>query len=215
MQNIGAYGVELKDIFHELEAVEIATGNTRVFNLADCKFGYRESVFKNELKNKFIITSVTFKLNKKPVYNVSYGNIKGELETNGVHDLSMTHIANAVIAIRSSKLPDPKKIGNAGSFFKNPEIDLKQFEALKKLYPTIVGFATNDTKVKVAAGWLIEQAGWKGKTVGNYGVHKNQALVLVNYGGAKGQEILNLSGEIIVSVRQKFGIALSREVNIY
>ncbi|HYG52743.1 MAG TPA: UDP-N-acetylmuramate dehydrogenase [Flavobacteriales bacterium] len=215
MQNIGAYGVELKDIFHELEAVEISTGRLHVFDLKACAFGYRESAFKNELKNKFIITSVTLRLNKKPVYNTSYGNIAAQLEADETGELSMRAIANAVIAIRSSKLPDPEKIGNAGSFFKNPEIGLEQFSELKKVYPNIVGHETGSSKMKVAAGWLIEQAGWKGKTFDNYGVHKNQALVLVNYGGASGKDILELSQKIIVSIRSQFNIELVREVNIY
>ncbi|HLP14310.1 MAG TPA: UDP-N-acetylmuramate dehydrogenase [Flavobacteriales bacterium] len=215
MQNIGAYGVELKDLFHELEAVEIASGNIQKFDLKACAFGYRESVFKNELKNKFVITSVTLRLNKKPVYNTSYGHIAAQLEADGVTQPTMRAIANAVIAIRSSKLPDPAQIGNAGSFFKNPEIDAEQFNALKIEYPNIVGYEIGHAKMKVAAGWLIEQAGWKGKTFDNYGVHKNQALVLVNYGNAKGQNILDLSQKIIDSIYSQFGIKLVREVNIY
>jgi UDP-N-acetylmuramate dehydrogenase len=215
MQNIGAYGVELKDFFHQLEAVEISNGSIHTFDINACAFGYRESVFKNELKNKFIITSVTLRLNKKPVYNTTYGHITAQLEANGVQELTMRAIANAVIAIRSSKLPDPAQIGNAGSFFKNPEIELVQFAELKKRYPTIVGYETSSSKMKVAAGWLIEQAGWKGKTFDNYGVHKNQALVLVNYGNARGHDILDLSQKIIDSVFSQFGVQLVREVNIY
>lgn len=216
MQNIGAYGVELKDVFYELEAVEIASGNIVRFGLDECKFGYRESVFKNELKNKYIIVSVSFKLNKQPVYNTSYGNISSVLNEKGISEPTMKEIADAVIEIRSTKLPDPKKIGNAGSFFKNPEISLEQFEKLKTEFPTIVGYPTENQNIKVAAGWLIENAGWKGKVFREaYGVHKNQALVLVNYGGATGAEILELSQKIIDSVAQKFQINLSREVNIY
>jgi len=216
MQNIGAYGVELKDVFHELDAIEITTGNLVHFNLQECKFGYRESVFKNELKNKFIIVSVTFKLNKLPVFNTSYGNISSVLNEKGIRDITMKEIADAVIEIRSSKLPDPKIIGNAGSFFKNPEIGIEQFEKLRKDYPTIVGYPTELGKIKVAAGWLIENAGWKGKVFrGAYGVHKNQALVLVNYGAATGSEIFELSQNIIDSVFLKFDIKLNREVNIY
>ena len=216
MQNIGAYGVELKDIFYELSAIEINTGNERKFSNQDCAFGYRESVFKNELKNKYVIVSVTLQLNSKPHYKISYGNLKEEIDKYGETNLSMATIAKAVISIRSSKLPDPKEIGNAGSFFKNPEILLSQFDELKINFPTIVGYPTTNDKIKVAAGWLIEQAGWKGKTFENkYGVHKNQALVLVNYGGANGQEILELSSKIIDSIFQKFGISLEREVNIY
>lgn len=215
MQNIGAYGVELKDIFEELEAMEIATGKTRIFGLADCAFGYRESVFKHGLKNKYVITSVTLRLNKVPKYNTSYGNIVQELEARGISDPNMRDIAEAVISIRRSKLPDPAQIGNAGSFFKNPEVPLEQYEKLKQDYPQLVGYPVGHQQVKLAAGWLIEQAGWKGKTFDGYGVHKNQALVLVHYGGATGSQVFELSEQIIRSVKEKFGVTLYREVNIY
>lgn len=215
MQNIGAYGVELKDIFEELEAIEIETGLLHVFKLADCRFGYRESVFKQEEKNKYVIVSVTLKLNKQHKYNTSYGNVAQQLEANGVKEPDMKTIAEAVIQIRSSKLPDPAKIGNAGSFFKNPEVPVSTYETLLAEFPGMVGYKVGNNSVKLAAGWLIEQAGWKGKTMENYGVHRNQALVLVNYGGATGRQIFELSSQIIGSVKEKFGVDLQREVNVY
>ncbi|AKD04874.1 UDP-N-acetylmuramate dehydrogenase [Pontibacter korlensis] len=214
LQNIGAYGVELKDVFHELEAVNIETGEVRAFDNQACRFGYRESVFKNELKGQFIVTHVTFKLHKKHTLNTSYGAIKTTLEEMQVQDPSIHHVSAAVCHIRQSKLPDPKQIGNAGSFFKNPEIPKEQFEALQQQYPTIPSYPVSQTTVKVPAGWLIEQCGWKGKVIDNYGVHKHQALVLVNYGGAKGEDIRKLAFEVIASVEEKFGIRLSPEVNI-
>ena len=214
MQNIGAYGVEIKDVFEELEALNIGTLKVEKFSHSDCNFGYRESVFKRALKNKYIIISVTYKLNKKPVFNTSYGAIEAELERMNVQDLSIKAISNAVINIRSSKLPDPKEIGNSGSFFKNPVIDNNLFEQVKASHPNVANYPAGEGKTKLAAGWLIDQAGWKGKTINNYGVHKNQALVLVNYGGATGQEIYNLSTEIIESIKEKYGVELEREVNI-
>lgn len=214
MQNIGAYGVELKDVFHELEALNINTQNIEAFSNKECRFGYRESIFKHDAKGQYVITSVTLRLNKIPVYNTSYGAIEKELEEMGVKELSIKAISDAVINIRSSKLPDPARIGNAGSFFKNPVIDSAKFEALKKEFPEIVGYKNSETEVKLAAGWLIEQCGWKGKTFGEAGVHKNQALVLVNYGNAKGNEIYELSQKILDSVEEKFGVLLEREVNI-
>ena len=182
MQNIGAYGVELKEVFHELEAWHIRDKAWVTFSNADCHFGYRESVFKKALRDQFIIASVTFKLRKKPVFNISYGAIEQELEQMGVTEPSIRDISNAVIRIRSSKLPDPAVIGNAGSFFKNPEIDSTLFETLKLKYPSIVGYPLPGNRVKLAAGWLIEKAGWKGFREGDAGCHEKQALVLVNYG---------------------------------
>lgn len=214
MQNIGAYGVEIKDTFDSLEAVEIATGDMVTFSNADCKFGYRESIFKHEAKGKYIISSVTFKLSKHPVFNVSYGSIQQTLEKNGITEPSVKAISDAVISIRESKLPNPKVLGNAGSFFKNPEISSSQFDALKVQYPTIVGYPTTPGNVKVAAGWLIEQCGWKGKVVGHTGSHKDQALVLVNYGGASGSEIWQLAMDIQASVQEKFGVTINPEVNV-
>jgi UDP-N-acetylmuramate dehydrogenase len=214
MQNIGAYGVEIKDCFHELQALHLKEKTIQTFDRAACKFGYRESAFKQELKNQFIITSVTYRLNKKPVFKISYGAIEKELEQMGVKELSIRAISEAVCAIRSSKLPDPKVIGNAGSFFKNPEIVKSKFEFLQMKFPEIVGYPLENGNVKLAAGWLIEKCGWKGKRFGDAGVHKLQALVLVNYAAATGNEIYQLSQKIMDSVLNTFGVNLEREVNI-
>jgi UDP-N-acetylmuramate dehydrogenase len=214
MQNIGAYGVEIKDVFYSLEAFHIHDKKIVEFSLADCEFGYRESVFKGKYKNQFVITSVTCRLNKQPVFNISYGAIQQELDIMGVKELSIANISAAVIRIRSSKLPDPAVIGNVGSFFKNPEIDNDVFVSLKNDFPSIVGYDLANGKTKLAAGWLIEQCGWKGYRNGDAGCHSKQALVLVNYGNAKGEEIYNLSTDIINSVKGKFGVELQREVNI-
>lgn len=211
MQNIGAYGVEIKDVFKSLTALEISTGQLKIFSLKDCKFGYRESVFKNELKNKFIIIDVTYKLLKIPKFNISYGALSGLLEKK---ELSVSTISDAVISIRQSKLPDPSVIGNAGSFFKNPEVSNERFNKLKEKYPEIPSYNLDNGNVKIPAGWLIETCGWKGFRKNDAGCHKHQALVLVNYGSATGNEILDLSDEIVSSVKQKFGIELQKEVNI-
>lgn len=215
MQNIGAYGVEIKEIFHELEAIHLKTGEIHYFNNDDCNFGYRESVFKNKHKGEYLISRVTYRLKKNGSFNVSYGAIENQLEKMNVQDLSAKAISDAVIAIRQSKLPDPKEIGNSGSFFKNPVVDEAIYNQVKSKFSEAVAYSAGEGKMKLAAGWLIDQAGWKGKTIGQYGVHKNQALVLVNYGGAKGNDIYNLSEEILVSVKEKFGVQLEREVNIY
>lgn len=214
MQNIGAYGVEIKDVFSSLEAVEIETGNIVLFTNSDCKFGYRESVFKNELKGKYIIVSVVFRLSKHPKFNVTYGAIQQTLDKNELKDITVKAISDAVIEIRTSKLPNPKILGNAGSFFKNPEISTLEFEELKVKFPNIVGYPTSNGNTKLAAGWLIEQCGWKGKQVGNTGSHKDQSLVLVNYGGATGNEIWQLAMDIQQSVKDKFGVTITPEVNI-
>lgn len=214
MQNIGAYGVEIKDVFHSLEAVEIATGNYKEFSAEECEFGYRESVFKTSLKGLYIITSVTLKLNKEPVFNTSYGAIQETLEYMGVKNLTIKSVSDAVIHIRQSKLPDPKEIGNSGSFFKNPTVDSIDYEGLRAEFPAIPGYKQPEDKVKIPAAWLIEQAGWKGKTFGQIGVHKNQPLVLVNYGNGKGKDIKKLAFDIKASVAAKFGIELTPEVNI-
>jgi UDP-N-acetylmuramate dehydrogenase len=213
MQNIGAYGVEIKEIFENLEAIHMQTGQSRIFGNADCLFGYRESIFKKELKGQYVIVNVTFRLNKVPVFNTSYGAILDTLKTMNVQDLSIKAISDAVCQIRKSKLPDPAEIGNAGSFFKNPEIPLEQYNKLQQQYPQIPGYVVSAQTMKVPAGWLIEQTGWKGKQVGNTGVHKNQALVLVNYGKAQGNEIKALSEEVQRTVHEKFGIWLQAEVN--
>lgn len=214
MQNIGAYGVEIKHVFHELEAYIIDDRKFQTFELNACNFGYRESIFKRQLRDKAVIASVTFKLNKTPNFNTSYGAIEAELEKMGVKDLSLKAVSDAVIAIRQSKLPDPKQIGNSGSFFKNPEISNAQFADLKSKFSEAVGYQTMNNTTKVAAGWLIEHAGFKGKRFGNYGVHDKQALVLVNYGGATGQQVFELSETIMQTVFEKYGIQLEREVNL-
>ncbi len=214
IQNIGAYGVEVKDVFHELKAFHRKEKTNYTFKLNDCDFGYRESVFKRKYKDEFVITNVTFRLRKQPVFNTSYGAIEQELGRMEVKELSIKAIADAVINIRSSKLPNPKEIGNAGSFFKNPEVRNEQFSILQKEFPSIVGYGLSNGNMKLAAGWLIEQCGWKGYRKGDAGCHAMQALVLVNYGNATGEEIYNLSEEILQSVREKFAVILEREVNI-
>jgi UDP-N-acetylmuramate dehydrogenase len=214
MQNIGAYGVEVKDVFHQLEAYHINEKTLRPFSLSECEFGYRESVFKRKYKNEFVITSVSFGLNKTPVFNTSYGAIQQELDKMGVKELTIQAISQAIISIRSSKLPDWKEVGNAGSFFKNPQIHQHEFHELKRIYPGIVGFPFKSEHTKLAAGWLIEQCGWKGYKKGDAGCYEKQALVLVNYGKATGKEIFDLSEDIIQSVKNKFGVILEREVNI-
>ncbi len=218
MQNIGAYGVEIKDVFFELHALNIKTLEEVRFTKKRCQFGYRESIFKRQFKHQFIITSVTLKLSKKPKVNTSYGAIQTELKNMGITQPTIKNVSDAVIKIRQSKLPDPKKIGNSGSFFKNPVVSKKQFENLQATYPNIAHYPISNNEIKLAAGWLIDNAGWKGKTfegkTGKYGVHKNQALVLVNYGGASGKELLELSNQIIDDVKQKYNIELEREVNI-
>lgn len=215
MQNIGAYGAEVKDVIEKVEALHIENMELHTFNNADCQFGYRESVFKRALKGQYIITHVYFKLSTNPNINTSYGAIESELKAQGITMASIKDVSNAVIAIRQSKLPDPKQIGNAGSFFKNPVVPTVIFENIKAKYPSVPAYPAEKGFVKVPAGWLIEQAGWKGKTFDNYGVHKNQALVLVNYGGATGKEIWDLSSHIVADIHQKFGIELEREVNVY
>lgn len=214
MQNIGAYGVEIKDVFIALEALHIESNEIHHFDREACAFGYRESVFKRELRDQYIITSVTFRLSKSHTINASYGAIESELKQSNITNPTIKDISNAVIAIRSSKLPDPAKIGNAGSFFKNPVVDLAVLNKIKESYESIPNYPAPGGKVKLAAGWLIDQAGWKGKTLGNHGVHKLQALVLVNYSNCTGSDILDLSSRIISDIEHKFGITLEREVNI-
>jgi UDP-N-acetylmuramate dehydrogenase len=214
MQNIGAYGVEIKDVFHELEALNLSTLEIEKFQNQDCQFGYRESVFKHAQKGKYIIVNVTLKLERKHHLNTSYGAIEQELEEMEVTQPTIRDVSNAVIAIRKRKLPDPAEIGNSGSFFKNPVINAEKFKVLKAAHPNIAHYPIDENHIKIAAGWLIDQAGWKGKTLGSYGVHKNQALVLVNYGGAKGQDIYQLSEDIKQDIISKFGIELEREVNV-
>ncbi|MCB0755552.1 MAG: UDP-N-acetylmuramate dehydrogenase [Flavobacteriales bacterium] len=214
MQNIGAYGVELKDVFHSLKAVDMASGSVHSFSSSDCDFGYRESVFKRKLKGQFVITSVTLKLSKNPNVNTSYGAIEQELEAMRISSPTIKEVSQAVINIRQSKLPDPKELGNSGSFFKNPVVPTSKYEELKSQHPNIPGYPAGEN-TKLAAGWLIEQCGWKGKVVGNTGSHAKQALVLVNYGNATGVEIFELSEQIMQSVYDTFGVQLEREVNVY
>lgn len=214
MQNIGAYGVEVKDVIDEVVCWHWEEKRMMVLNNQACNFSYRDSIFKQELREKVLITSVVFKLNKLHKLNTSYGAIQQQLSTMGVHEPSIKAVANAVIAIRKSKLPNPAKIGNAGSFFKNPTISVAQFESIKQHHPDIPSFSAKYV-VKLPAGWLIEQCGWKGYRAGDAGVHTLQALVLVNYGNATGDEIFQLSEKIIASVQAQFGIALEREVNLW
>lgn len=214
MQNIGAYGVEIKDSFYELEAYHLQDHTTVIFNNADCQFGYRESVFKRQYKGQFAILSVTYRLSKHPKLNTSYGAIEEELKHMGVQDVTIQAISQAVINIRSSKLPNPAEIGNAGSFFKNPTVDAAKYASLKEAFPHIVAYPVADGQYKLAAGWMIEQCGWKGFREGDAGVHARQALVLVNYGNATGNEIYQLSQRVLDSVHEKFGVELEREVNI-
>lgn len=214
MQNIGAYGVEIKSVFDSLEAVEISSGAIHTFDNEACEFGYRESIFKKAARGKYVIVSVVFRLDKKPEFNTSYGAIQDTLKEMEVTELSIRAISNAVIHIRQSKLPDPAEIGNAGSFFKNPTIDKIDYEGLRAEFPGIPGYKQPAERIKVPAAWLIDQAGWKGKTFGEIGVHKNQPLVLVNYGEGKGADIKELAFKVRDSVAQKFGIELTPEVNI-
>lgn len=215
IQNIGAYGIEAKETIDSVTAWHWQEQAFATYTNEQCKFGYRDSIFKHQLKGKVLITDVTFKLNKQPHYNITYGAIEQELEKMGVTELSSRAIANAVIAIRSSKLPDPKQIGNAGSFFKNPTIPVAHYEKLKVEYPNIPSYPFSDTMLKVPAGWLIEHCGWKGYRKGDAGVHEKQALVLVNYAKATGAEIWQLSGDILKSIADKFGIELEREVQVW
>ncbi|MBS1920808.1 MAG: UDP-N-acetylmuramate dehydrogenase [Bacteroidetes bacterium] len=221
MQNIGAYGVELQDVFYCLEAFHRQEKKILTFTSSDCEFGYRESVFKRKYKDQFIILNITLKLRKHPIFHIEYGTLKQELERMGVKELSIRSISQAVINIRKSKLPDPKDLGSAGSFFKNPVITKSKFDALKEKFPGIPSFSSREDRVKIPAGWLIEhcgpektESGWKGFRRGDAGCYSKQALVLVNYGNAVGQDIFNLSEEITASVKSKFGITLEREVNI-
>ena len=215
VQNIGAYGTEIKDTFVSCSAIKIDTLEMKSFDNAECHFGYRESIFKNEVKDQYIITSVIFKLTKRNhKINISYGDITAELDKLKIKNPTLKDVSNAVITIRQSKLPDPKVLGNSGSFFKNPIVLKSDFEPIHKKFPEMKFYEISETEVKVPAGWLIEQAGFKGKRFGDAGIHKNQALVLVNYGNATGQEILNVSKEIQETIFKKFGIHIEAEVNI-
>ena len=215
VQNIGAYGTEIKDTFVSCDSMTIATQEMKTFDKEDCHFGYRESIFKHEAKDQFIITSVIFKLTKhNHKINTSYGDITKELEKQNVSTPTLKDVSNAVIAIRQSKLPDPKELGNSGSFFKNPIISKEQYEKVHALHPEMPHYVISETEVKVPAGWLIERAGFRGKRFGDAGIHKNQALVLVNYGNATGQEILAVSKDIQATILREFGIVIEAEVNV-
>ncbi len=215
MQNIGAYGVEIKDVFYELEALEIETGLKKKFNIKDCKFGYRESVFKNEMKNRYLISSVSFKLKKNIILNTLYGAINEELAIMQVNNPTIKDVSNAVIAIRQSKLPDPKITGNAGSFFKNPEVSKEKYFSLKTSFENIVAYPLPNGNYKLAAGWLIEKCGLKGFELDNASVHTKQALVLINKSNATGNNIYQLSTYVLQKVFNTFGVTLEREVNIF
>ena len=215
IQNIGAYGTEIKDTFVSCEAMDIETQQMVTFTNKECEFGYRESVFKGRLKNKYIITSVTFNLTKSNhKINTAYGDIAAELTKNGITVPTIKDVSNAVTAIRQSKLPNPKELGNSGSFFKNPIVTPEVFEKAYALHPQMPHYTVSDTEIKIPAGWLIEQSGFKGKRFGDAGVHEKQALVLVNYGNATGQELLDLSRKIQETVLKNFGIKIEAEVNI-
>lgn len=215
IQNIGAYGVEVKDIIHYVEAFNTTTLNIERFSVKDCHFAYRESVFKRKLKGKYIVTRVAFKLSKKNhVLHLSYGAIQSELSKMGVETPCIHTISDAVIHIRESKLPNPEECPNTGSFFKNPIIPYQQYNELLKSYPEIPSYPVNSAMLKIPAAWLIEKAGWKGKRIGNVGVHSQQALVIINPGGGTGKEVYDLSEKIIKSVQEKFGVNLEREVNV-
>jgi UDP-N-acetylmuramate dehydrogenase len=215
VQNIGAYGTEIKDTFDSCEAMTIENQEMKTFTKAECHFGYRESVFKNEAKDQYIITSVVFKLTKRNhKINTSYGDITAELAKNNITNPTLKDVSNAVIAIRKSKLPDPKELGNSGSFFKNPILLKSDFEKIHQQFPEMKYYEVSETEVKIPAGWLIEQAGFKGKRFGDAGIHKNQALVLVNYGNATGQEILDVSKNIQETIFKTYGIHIEAEVNV-
>ena len=211
VQNIGAYGVEVQELIVNVNSVEVETTAFKTFTKEECRYGYRNSIFKNELKGKYIITSIVFRLTKNPVFRLNYQHLEEEVLKNG--EVNLQNIRSTIIQIRQAKLPDPKVTGNAGSFFMNPVIPKEQFLSLQSLYPQLPHYYDSETMEKIPAAWLIDQCGWKGKRIGNAGVHENQALVLVNLGGAKGSEIVYLAQQIQQSVKEKFGIELTPEVN--
>lgn len=212
VQNIGAYGVEAKDLIVSVDTFGLETGEERRFMREECRYAYRESVFKQELKGKYAVTFVTYRLKKHPIFHLEYGNIRAELEKQGCQ-VDLENVRRIIIAIRQAKLPDPKVLGNAGSFFMNPVVPKMQFEALLAQYPDMPHYPVDDAHVKIPAGWMIDRCGWKGKRVGHAGVHEKQALVLVNCGGATGKEVMYLAEEIVASVRERFGVTIRPEVN--
>jgi UDP-N-acetylmuramate dehydrogenase len=215
IQNIGAYGVELAEVFDSLEAVELASGEVHSYRSNECAFGYRDSIFKNREKGRYLITDVVLRLNRKPDFRLGYGDIRSTLDAMGVEDITIGAVSEAVCRIRRSKLPDPAKLGNAGSFFKNPVVPVEVFEKLRTLYPEMPGYPSSPGMFKIPAGWLIEKSGWKGRRAGQAGSHDKQALVIVNYGQATGREILDLAAGIAADVAARFGITLTPEVNIW
>jgi UDP-N-acetylmuramate dehydrogenase len=212
VQNIGAYGVEAKDLIVSVDTFGLETGEERRFMQEECRYAYRESVFKQELKGKYAVTFVTYRLKKHPVFHLEYGNIRAELEKQGCQ-VDLENVRRIIIAIRQAKLPDPKVLGNAGSFFMNPVVPKMQLEALLAQYPDMPHYPVDEAHVKIPAGWMIDRCGWKGKRVGHAGVHEKQALVLVNCGGATGKEVMHLAEEIVASVRERFGVTIRPEVN--
>lgn len=212
VQNIGAYGVEAKDLIVSVDTFGLETGEERRFMREECRYAYRESVFKQELKGKYAVTFVTYRLKKHPVFHLEYGNIRAELEKQGCQ-VDLENVRRIIIAIRQAKLPDPKVLGNAGSFFMNPVVPKMLFEALLAQYPDMPHYPVDEAHVKIPAGWMIDRCGWKGKRVGHAGVHEKQALVLVNCGGATGKEVMHLAEEIVASVRERFGVTIRPEVN--
>lgn len=214
VQNIGAYGVELKDTFHHLKAIDLKTGHEKIFSAKDCRFGYRDSIFKNKLKGKYFIYSVTLKLKREADYKLDYGSIREELLKKGISKPYLQDIVRVITEIRNSKLPNPGVLPNAGSFFKNAEVSLRKFKALQKKYPAIPNFPAGTLLVKIPTAWLIEQAGYKGKIVGPVSMYEKQALILVNHGGAEAKHVLSLVKKVKAAVKKKFGIEISEEVNV-
>lgn len=213
VQNIGAYGVEVKDLVVSVDAVEAATGKKRRFTREECRYAYRDSIFKKELKGRYFVTYVTYRLSKLPVFHLDYGNVRAELEKDGMEP-TLANVRRVIAAIRSNKLPDPKVTGNAGSFFMNPVVSQEQFDRLQAEYSEMPSYRLDGNRVKIPAGWLIERCGWKGKALGPAAVHDRQALVLVNRGGATGRDVLRLADEVVRSVKERFGIEISPEVNL-
>ena len=213
VQNIGAYGVEVKDLVVSVDAVDAATGKKRRFTREECRYAYRDSIFKKELKGRYFVTYVTYRLSKLPVFHLDYGNVRAELEKDGMEP-TLANVRRVIAAIRSNKLPDPKVTGNAGSFFMNPVVSQEQFDRLQAEYSEMPSYRLDGNRVKIPAGWLIERCGWKGKALGPAAVHDRQALVLVNRGGATGRDVLRLADEVARSVKERFGIEISPEVNL-
>ena len=213
VQNIGAYGVEVKDLVVSVDAVDAATGKKRRFTREECRYAYRDSIFKKELKGRYFVTYVTYRLSKLPVFHLDYGNVRAELEKDGMEP-TLANVRRVIAAIRSNKLPDPKVTGNAGSFFMNPVVSQEQFDRLQAEYSEMPSYRLDGNRVKIPAGWLIERCGWKGKALGPAAVHDRQALVLVNRGGATGRDVLRLADEVARSVKKRFGIEISPEVNL-